>query len=83
MPIGKIEAFDEANEDWSTYCEIVEQYFLANEIKEDKQVPAILSLINSKAYGFCEDCVHRGVHQQNPRLNPLLRLYKYSKSIYH
>ena len=38
MPIGKIEAFDEANEEWGTYCEGVEQYFLANEIEDDKQV---------------------------------------------
>ena len=45
MPIGKIEAFDEANEDWSTYVERVEQYFLANEIEDEKQVPARLSLI--------------------------------------
>ena len=52
MPIGKIEAFDEANEEWGTYFERVEQYFLANEIEEDKQVPAILSLIGSKTYGL-------------------------------
>ena len=52
MPIGKIEAFDEANEEWGTYCERVEQYFLANEIEEDKQVPAILSLMGSKTYGL-------------------------------
>jgi hypothetical protein len=45
MPIGKIEAFDEANEEWGTYRERVEQYFLANEIEEDKQVSAILSLM--------------------------------------
>jgi hypothetical protein len=52
MPIGKIEAFDEANEEWGTYCERVEQYFLANENEEDKQVPAILSLMGSKTYGL-------------------------------
>ena len=52
MPIGKIEAFDEANEEWGTYCERVEQYFLANEIEDDKQVPAILSLMGSKTYGL-------------------------------
>lgn len=52
MPIGKIEAFDEANEDWSTYVERVEQYFLAKENEKEKQVPAILSLMGSKTYGL-------------------------------
>ena len=52
MPIGKIDAFDEANEDWSTYVERVEQFFIANDIAEDKQVPAILSLMGNKTYGL-------------------------------
>jgi hypothetical protein len=52
IPIGKIETFDEANEECGTYCERVEQYFLANEIEEDKEVPAILSLMGSKTYGL-------------------------------
>ena len=64
MPIWKIEAFDEANEDWGTSCERVEQYFLANEIEEDKQVAAILSLMGSKTYGLCEACVPQ---QNRPR----------------
>jgi hypothetical protein len=50
MRIGKIEAFDEANEEWGTYCERVEQYFLANDIEDDKQVPATLSLMGSKTF---------------------------------
>ena len=52
MPIGKIDAFDEANEDWSTYVERVEQFFIANDIAEDKQVSAILSLMGNKTYGL-------------------------------
>ena len=45
MPIGKIEAFDETNNDWNAYVERVEQYFFANEIKDNKQVAVMLSLI--------------------------------------
>ena len=36
MPIGKVEVFDETNDDWNTYVEHIEQYFIANKIKEDK-----------------------------------------------
>ena len=53
MPtIGKIEAFDEAKDAWTTYVERVEQFFIANGIKDDKEVPAILSLIGNKTYGL-------------------------------
>ncbi|PFX12147.1 Retrovirus-related Pol polyprotein from transposon 17.6 [Stylophora pistillata] len=52
MPIGKIEAFDETNDDWLAYVERVEQYFLANDIKEDKQVAVMLSLMGNKTYGL-------------------------------
>ena len=52
MPIGKIEAFDETNNDWNAYVERVEQYFFANEIKDNKQVAVMLSLMGNKMYGL-------------------------------
>ena len=53
MPtIGKIEAFDKANDDWTAYVKRVEQSFIANGIKDNKEVPAILSLIGNKTYGL-------------------------------
>ena len=52
MPIGKIEAFDETNDNWNAYLEWVEQNFIANDIKEEKQVAVILSLMGNKTYGL-------------------------------
>ena len=52
MPIGKIDAFDEANDDWNAYVERMEQYFIANEIDKDKQVAVMLSLMGNKTYGL-------------------------------
>ena len=52
MPIGKIEAFDETNDDWNAYVERIEQYFIANEIKDNKQVAVMLSLMGNKTYGL-------------------------------
>ena len=52
MPIGKIEAFDETSDNWNAYLERVEQYFIANDIKEDKQVAVMLSLMGNKTYGL-------------------------------
>lgn len=52
MPIGKIEAFDDTNDDWNAYVERIEQYFIANEIKDDKQVAVMLSLMGHKTHGL-------------------------------
>lgn len=40
--------FDETQEDWKAYVELVEQFFLANNIDKGHQVPALLGLIDSK-----------------------------------
>jgi len=52
MPIGKIEAFDETNDSLNAYVERVEEHFITNDIKEDKQVAVILSLMGNKTYGL-------------------------------
>ena len=38
LAIGKIEPFDDGLEDWPTYVERVEQYFVANNVEDDKRV---------------------------------------------
>ena len=48
--IGKIESFDDTKENWETYVERVEQFFLANDIDDDHKVPTLLSLIGGKTY---------------------------------
>ncbi len=48
--IGKIDSFDENIENLTSYTERLEQYFEANEIANEKRVPALLSLIGGKTY---------------------------------
>ena len=50
--IGKLEEFDEARNDWTAYIERVEQYFLANDVADDKRVPVLLTLIGGKTYSL-------------------------------
>ena len=52
MPIGKIKAFDETNDDWDAYVERVEQFFTPTMSKRRKQVVVILSVIGNKTYGL-------------------------------
>ena len=44
----KREVFDETNNDWNAYKEQVEQYFITNGIKEEKQVAVLLSIIGKQ-----------------------------------
>jgi hypothetical protein len=46
--IGKIEAFDETIEPWSSYVERLGQYFKANKVDDSLKVASLLSLISGK-----------------------------------
>ena len=53
--LGKIESFDDTKENWETYVERVEPFFLANDIDDDHQVATLLSLIGGKTYTRLRD----------------------------
>ena len=53
--IGKIESFDDTNENWESYAERVKQFFLANNIDDAHKVPTSLSLIGGKTYALLRD----------------------------
>lgn len=48
--VGKIEEFDSAKEDWQSYIERVEVYFVANDVQDDKRVATLLSLMGATTY---------------------------------
>lgn len=50
--IGKIEPLDEVLETWTSYTERLKQYFALNDIKGEKQVPALLTLLGRKTYNL-------------------------------
>ena len=54
--IGSVGPYEES-EKFSTYVDRVKLFFSANAVKEDKQVPAFLSLIGPKIYGLVKDLV--------------------------
>ena len=53
--VRKVESFDDTKENWETYVERVEQFFLANNIDDDHKVPTLLSLIGGKTYTLLRD----------------------------
>ena len=50
--IGNIGEFSEVTETWKSYTERVKQYFMANEISDDRKVPALLALMGGKTYSL-------------------------------
>jgi dihydrofolate reductase len=61
--IGKIGPFDEALETWASYTERLEQYFALNDIKGEKQVPALLTLLGRKTYNLLRNLT---AHAEKP-----------------
>ena len=47
---GTIGEFDSGIEDWTSYTERLEQYFVANNVGEDKQRATLLSVCGSQTY---------------------------------
>ena len=48
--IGKLEPFDESLEHWESYNERMINFFEENEIPENKQVCALISLLGANTY---------------------------------
>ena len=56
MPtIGSLKEYNEKEEDWESYVERLEQYFIANDIHADKKVAVLISTIGANTYGLMKD----------------------------
>lgn len=53
--IGRIDVFDPTQETWTSYKERLDSYFVANDIKDEKKVPALLSLVGARTYALLRD----------------------------
>ena len=55
---GSIGEFDRTQEDWVSYCERLEQYFVANDVKNaDKQRAILLSVCGASTYQLIRNLV--------------------------
>ncbi|XP_073963715.1 uncharacterized protein [Choristoneura fumiferana] len=50
MSVGKIEAFDHHKDNWSTYVDRLEQYFVVNDVKEDRKVALLITALGAESY---------------------------------
>ena len=57
--IGQIREFDASVEDWPTYVERLELYYLANDIKDEKKKACLLTQMGAKTYRLLQNLVLR------------------------
>ncbi|XP_073964521.1 uncharacterized protein [Choristoneura fumiferana] len=50
MSVGKMDAFDHRKDNWSAYVDRLEQYFVVNEVKEDRKVPLLITAMGAESY---------------------------------
>lgn len=57
MPYGKIEPFDVFSGQWSLYVRRVEQFILLNDIKDNRKVATLVTLVGDRTYNLmCDLC---------------------------
>ncbi|XP_038063116.1 uncharacterized protein LOC119733818 [Patiria miniata] len=55
--IGKVDEFDEGKETFTCYLERLDQFFIANDIKDAKAVSVFLTVIGPKSYSLLKSMV--------------------------
>ncbi|KAG8174868.1 hypothetical protein JTE90_020156 [Oedothorax gibbosus] len=63
--------FQEGSEDWSTYVERLEMYFLATDTPDDKKVSTMITLLPSRIYALLKDIVSPDKPKDSTTLNNL------------
>ena len=76
--IGRLDEFQMGRDDFDCYVERLEQYFVANEIPENKQVATFLTAIGGPTYELLKSLVRvRNVKNQVLKLNSFITVACY------
>ncbi|XP_045775110.1 uncharacterized protein K02A2.6-like [Maniola jurtina] len=73
MPIGKLEPFDLNSKQWPAYIRRVKQYILLNEVKDELQVPLLITIVGEATYILmCDLC--SPAHPESKSFDELVKL---------
>ena len=53
----RIGEFDEEKENWVSYMERLEAFFIANQVPDDRKVPVVLTVMGPKTYAILKSLV--------------------------
>ena len=81
VTIGHIEQYCPENELFSSYLEWVKQFFIANDIKDERKKATFLSLIGSQTYSLLKNLVSPIIPKDKSYLELVSALEKHYESI--
>ena len=55
--IGAMDKFNPDTDDWSAYVERLDSFFLANEIKDEKKVALLVTVLGTKSYSLLRNII--------------------------
>ena len=58
--LGSMDIFNSDVDDWSAYVERLESFFLTNEIKDNKKVAVLITVIGTKGYSLLQNILAPG-----------------------
>lgn len=64
--IGTIPTFSQGYDDWKTYSEILDQFFIVNSVEEEKKSAFLISCIGSETYKTLRDLCHPVLPKDKP-----------------
>lgn len=64
--IGTIPTFAQGYDDWKTYAEILDQFFIVNNVEEEKKSAFLISCIGSETYKTLRDLCHPVLPKDKP-----------------
>ena len=73
--IGSIPIFNQGCDDWKTYEEILDQFFIVNNVEDEKKSAFLISCIGSDTYKTLRDLCHPVLPKDKPfsQLSEILR----------
>ncbi|CAH2259979.1 jg26664 [Pararge aegeria aegeria] len=73
MPIGKIEPLDLTSKHWPAYVRRIKQFIVLNEIRDELQVPMLITVVGEATYALmCDLCAPD--HPENKSFDTLTEL---------
>lgn len=73
--IGTLPTFSQGYDDWKTYSEILDQFFIVNNVEDEKKSAFLISCIGSETYKVLRDLCHPSLPKDKPfaELSEILR----------
>jgi Retrotransposon gag protein len=64
--IGSLPTFNQGGDDWNTYAEILDQFFIVNNVEDEKKSAFLISCVGTETYKTLRDLCHPTLPKDKP-----------------